>query len=56
MLYCYQKVNEIVTMPFPITYAQLCKVLMITFILGCPWVLTSPRNPRSSGAIEYART
>jgi len=39
MLLCYQHINDNITMPFPIGYSQLCKVLMLIFVLGCPYVI-----------------
>jgi len=35
----YQDVNQIVTLPFPIGYSQLCKLLMIFFMAGCPFII-----------------
>merc|ERR1719408_468228 len=39
MLLCFQLINENITMPFPIGYSQLCKVLMLIFVLGCPYII-----------------
>jgi len=39
LLRCYQRIHACITMPFPIGYSQICKLLLILFSGGCPFVI-----------------